>query len=409
MTDAQTLLNEVLANPADREPRLVYADWLLDQGDLRGEFIQLQVEAEKLSQFDPVRKKLESKARKLLKEHGGPGNLPAGVKNFEYTAGFVEWVELTIRQFLKVGEELFAGSPVRDVDLVGVDMRKLSKSPLLERPEGVVLKKSGETWMGDERLHEFVTSPRVANLKRLTIMSHWLGMDSIESIASTPHLGSLEELHIYNNGIGDFGPMLAAAESLRDIRELTAFQNDGAEFTDKSLIAIGESEKFARLKKLSFNGTLTQKGCRAFVDGGFEEPLERLDLMRCTLQGDAPVTLVSSERLASLKWLTLEDLNKTVSNKVVQAIAGSMRNLEVLDLDNCAVTDKGAELLAQSRALASIKRLHFKNNQLTVRGIRALAESRDCPMKDTFLSGNNISDDEIQALQSDYGKQFGRF
>lgn len=84
MSDGETLLNEVLANPADREPRLVYADWLLDQGDPRGEFIQLQIQAEQLSEFDPDRKRLERKAGKILKASGGPGTLPDDVSGFEF-------------------------------------------------------------------------------------------------------------------------------------------------------------------------------------------------------------------------------------------------------------------------------------------------------------------------------------
>ena len=42
MDDA--FLHAILAAPDDDTPRLIYADWLEERGDLRGEFIRLQVE-----------------------------------------------------------------------------------------------------------------------------------------------------------------------------------------------------------------------------------------------------------------------------------------------------------------------------------------------------------------------------
>ena len=42
MTDGDALLRAVLLDPADDAPRLVYADWLDDQGDPeRAEFIRV--------------------------------------------------------------------------------------------------------------------------------------------------------------------------------------------------------------------------------------------------------------------------------------------------------------------------------------------------------------------------------
>lgn len=39
----QSFLDAIARDPTDDVPRLVYADWLLDRGDLRGELIQLQI------------------------------------------------------------------------------------------------------------------------------------------------------------------------------------------------------------------------------------------------------------------------------------------------------------------------------------------------------------------------------
>lgn len=45
MTTQQDFMRDIIANPADDMPRLVYADWLFDHGQPeRGEFIRLQIE-----------------------------------------------------------------------------------------------------------------------------------------------------------------------------------------------------------------------------------------------------------------------------------------------------------------------------------------------------------------------------
>ncbi len=44
MTPKKTFLEAIYSNPSDMTPRLMYADWLLEQGDERGEFIRTQIE-----------------------------------------------------------------------------------------------------------------------------------------------------------------------------------------------------------------------------------------------------------------------------------------------------------------------------------------------------------------------------
>ena len=46
MTNAD-FLQAILADPDDDTPRLIYADWLEEQGDPRGEFIRVQCELAK--------------------------------------------------------------------------------------------------------------------------------------------------------------------------------------------------------------------------------------------------------------------------------------------------------------------------------------------------------------------------
>jgi uncharacterized protein (TIGR02996 family) len=42
MDEPDPFLGEVLANPTDQALRLVYADWLEERGDPRGEWLRIQ-------------------------------------------------------------------------------------------------------------------------------------------------------------------------------------------------------------------------------------------------------------------------------------------------------------------------------------------------------------------------------
>lgn len=69
--DEASLLAAIRAEPDDDAPRLVYADWLQEQGDPRGEFIQLECEVDRgragrsAQQFE----RLRERAREVRAEH----------------------------------------------------------------------------------------------------------------------------------------------------------------------------------------------------------------------------------------------------------------------------------------------------------------------------------------------------
>src|SRR5690349_5354630 len=70
-SEAADLLAAVLADPEDDAPRLVYADWLDENGQPeRAAFIRLQVEAARLPGFDPCRDVLGRRAVRLFDRHG---------------------------------------------------------------------------------------------------------------------------------------------------------------------------------------------------------------------------------------------------------------------------------------------------------------------------------------------------
>ena len=67
---SRELIDEVLAHPDDDGPRRVYADWLSERGDPRGELIAVQCELAVRGAHDPERRDLERRELDLLQAHG---------------------------------------------------------------------------------------------------------------------------------------------------------------------------------------------------------------------------------------------------------------------------------------------------------------------------------------------------
>jgi uncharacterized protein (TIGR02996 family) len=93
---AEDFLADIWANPKDDGPREVFADWLMERGDPRGELIVLQISrARGVSNDEGVKRE-----RKLLAEHARTwlGVLAPVVKNFVFERGFMARCEVMWRR-----------------------------------------------------------------------------------------------------------------------------------------------------------------------------------------------------------------------------------------------------------------------------------------------------------------------
>src|SRR5262245_31852846 len=63
-------LRTILADPDDDAPRLIYADWLDEQGEAdRAEFIRLQIRATRMQTDNPDRAEVASHVEELRRAH----------------------------------------------------------------------------------------------------------------------------------------------------------------------------------------------------------------------------------------------------------------------------------------------------------------------------------------------------
>src|SRR5690348_14697300 len=102
MSLEQAFLRDVVEHPGDETPRLIYADWLSERGDPRGEFIHLQCELARLAEDDPRRPELEDRALELEQRWGQEWAKPLYLSiaaSWAYHKGFIEEVWVTGESF----------------------------------------------------------------------------------------------------------------------------------------------------------------------------------------------------------------------------------------------------------------------------------------------------------------------
>ncbi len=112
------LLAAVIAHPDDDTPRLVYADWLEEQGSGQAELIRKQLRLAQTKDWK-AHQALEQEIATILdagwKDYAGATAKYADAKCF--VRGFVDAVTMTIPAFEKHGAEVFAAQPVRRLRL----------------------------------------------------------------------------------------------------------------------------------------------------------------------------------------------------------------------------------------------------------------------------------------------------
>ena len=137
MTTADAFLAAILAAPEDDTPRLIFADWLEEDGDpARAEFIRLQIEYDKHCdphERAPLWEPMRQRIRELLVLPGIEGINCNGYcwseplhklrieKSFwrtqSFRRGFVECVTMEGDQWVEHADVLRALHPIRDVIL----------------------------------------------------------------------------------------------------------------------------------------------------------------------------------------------------------------------------------------------------------------------------------------------------
>jgi uncharacterized protein (TIGR02996 family) len=317
MTPNDAFLQAILEDPDDDTPRLIYADWLEERGDPRGEFIRLQCQLARMGQGDPRCPALQYQEQQLLGAHRAEwlGPLPQGTVLYEpiFRRGFLEEVSLGPRTFSDLGEQLFRLHPrltavrIRGINDRGAEI--LAASPHLARLTVLDL---SEGQLGPAGARALASSPALRQLNSLRLYANEIGPQGAAALAASPYLARLTCLNLggtrgrygdVENNIGDAGAQaLAASPYLTRLENLNLYLN---QIGDPGARALAASPTLANLTELKLygNNAITDAGVEALAASPHLARLRVLWLGAVGLAGSR--ALAASPSLAGLGYLHL--------------------------------------------------------------------------------------------------------
>jgi uncharacterized protein (TIGR02996 family) len=244
MTQEESLLQAIIESPDDDAVRLVYADWLEENGQPeRAELIRLEIELSGLPEASPRAEPLEEREEELLEAHALEWVRPLSLKPEEVTfvRGLIEKVETDARCFLDCAEELFRRAPVRALKLMAWEegVEELAARPELARLRELDLSENG---LGDAVAEILGASPYVSGLRRLDLGGNRIEEAGAIALANSPHLANLTELRLDYNTIGVAGGWaLARSPYLGNLRLLDLHHNFFVGFGEEGEEEVGRA------------------------------------------------------------------------------------------------------------------------------------------------------------------------
>jgi uncharacterized protein (TIGR02996 family) len=448
--DRQTqwgLIRGILAEPDEDGPRLVYADWLEDNGDPLCELVRVQTELRHVGLGRARRQELRRRERELLDGlgfdrravpvedfHGH--DCPRSADGWDYAVSdglatlFLhpmpgpggalgmpppEWAERFGWFILRTGSY---DSWESRFELEDPWMRALLDSPLMEHCIGLDLREVQRWYKAIEMLAQ---APAASDLLRLDLGN---GPGELTTLASSPHLSGLLDLNVSNCYLGDEAVQaLAASRALPRLRRLGL---SGVRASAESIAVLARSPHFPELRSLDVSDNdVDLAAAQALAEG--KPGLVELNVSESdSLTDEAALELIRSPRLGRLRRLglwgtpvglpTVEALCDTdrffrcgelslarcsITDAALNALTRSPHAalLRVLTAFEVDCTDGAAEVLAASPHLKGLRKLDLARSRIGPEGVEVLTDEAAFPELDELtLAGNALGDRGAVAL-----------
>lgn len=345
----------IVANPSDREAYAVFADWLQEQGDPRGELISLQLGYK------------DKQAKQLIEKHADYFLGPLAEHQAVYDEGYnnsrshlrtsaqdAEWQKTHKQAFLwrngyiyrvrlshdTYSNETFKGNLVDILDQV------------LKHPSGRYVVEFAFHSNGD---------PNEDDLQDLIDL---LGKKAPPTTRKITFGDNVDQISWHHTG--DLGKLWKGVPNLKTI-ELETGEFD-----------VGKMNAPNLERAIFITGGLS-KSCGKNIANGVMPKIRHLEVYYgtdnyggdCTVKDVKP--LLDRSDLKNLEYLGLK--NSEFADEIAKAIAGAkvLKTLKTLDLSLGTMTDEGAHALAAAKdSLSHLQVLDLTRNFLTKDGIKAV-------------------------------------
>jgi uncharacterized protein (TIGR02996 family) len=392
-------MEDIIANPEDDTPRLVYADWLEENGDpKRAEFIRVQIEAARLVEDDPMYEGLATRAEELLQRDRDNwfGDL-AGAR-YTVARGFPASLKADALWFAERGS--VPQYPLRHVMVRTMNAQSRLTAGLLDRLsacnglERITDLEAYRPLIGPGAILAFLREARVSALECLSLVGTGPGVFLLDWLAHPYHQPrfdalALEGAEISGNAIGNFEALLPRLRvfSLKDVPQSASIMK-----------ALGQARDLSRLRELRLNYVeATAERLRPILTNRTLGDLEVLDLSGNHL-GVGLVPLLTPGRFPKLRSLYLY-LNGC-SPDGVRALCNALppSGMEALSLAYSRIGDEGAAHLAACPALSALNYADLRHCGIEDAGTMALAQGT-MRARTLLYSGNPCSPDALARLK----------
>jgi uncharacterized protein (TIGR02996 family) len=201
MSSADTFLADVREHPDEDAPRLVFADWLEDNGDPdRADFIRLQVRLAQLPEHDPARFDLEERSGDLLGEHHARwlSHLPKWARAVELTfrRGLPEEAKMSAAAWLRHVARLAQLVPLRRLEVAFTGYTGQLAGVARRAAEVGLSELKCSLYYDGTDVVTFFTALGAGSLRRLDVHHLARGWDLPAALLAWPGLGRLTGLRI---------------------------------------------------------------------------------------------------------------------------------------------------------------------------------------------------------------------
>jgi len=393
MSDCPALHAAVCADPDDDTPRLVYADWLDENGESRrAAFIRAQIEYARATPYSPEARSALSRAAELERGHHNEWaeSVVGLVSEHVFERGFVGCVTADVGTLERHADRIFRSEPIRGLRLLRYPNSPQSPSfetirssvgpgtqlsPLGAGNRGSALAHATREWVSLRGAYE------LPHLRRIRVLEFTLGGcrdlldEDYEALLHCPNLGSVEDL--------SFPQCPVAPDRIAELLESDALPGlTGLAFPQ--VTHVGERLSAAlhrcthrRLKRLDLTGVyFTSESLRRLVQS---PPLREIEELR--LGCLTPRNGFGPAHYFNLGWVLPWD------------------RLYLLDLSGQQIGDENLREITRNPDARGLRWLGLANNGLAGEAVRELLESRYLDLYLLDVSGNFLSDDHIAQLR----------
>lgn len=298
MSDRLGMIHAIHESPGDDLPRLAYADWLEERGEVdHAEFVRVELALSHLDRDDPSRPPIFQRELELIRAHKDEwfGTWRSQWTHYEIRCGFIEELSSALPgSVVPHADWLFSHHSLLDLAVSG-PLNQVR--PLLHHPlAGIVARLRLDIPHSSWSRWESGRPERLPLAKRplvLSVAGHRAGADLIDDLLASPHLARLSWLNVSLNAIGESGIRrlldgLGAFPQLTTLRVAGLVQETGPRrYTVRpnidaaGVILLADHPAAARLKQLDLaNNGIEGAAVQALIDSPHLECVERLNIGR---------------------------------------------------------------------------------------------------------------------------------